>query len=147
MHVRKSTIETRQWILDYVSLVMTERTNYRIKQDIARIYLAQFSPVIVDGADQSPFRPPHFVTSMKDVRGRALKVRLIEVLQHLKPNKLHSLNMTKEHETGANHNVENIHRFLPALGPQDLSLQLLAFRWTSAQEGIRIVISFLTSSL
>lgn len=41
-----------------------------------------------------------------------MKVRLIGVLENRLLNTLHLYTMTEEHERGANHIVEAVHRFL-----------------------------------
>lgn len=96
MDWRKNTTEIHKQKSHHVLVVMMECMNYCIKQNNARLYSAQFCSIILDGADQPSFGLPHFVTSRNDVRGRSLKARLIEVLEHLKPNKLHFFTMTEE---------------------------------------------------
>lgn len=109
---RKSTTEIRKLNSDHISALMMERMNYRIKQDNASLHPAQFCCIILDWADIFSFGLPHSLTSTRNVRHRALKARLIGVLEHLKPNKLPLFMMIVEHKRGANHIVETIHRFI-----------------------------------
>ena len=87
---------------------------YQKKKDRARLNQAEFCSLIVDGADQSAFGLPHFTTKPKSQRGHALKVKLIGLFEHLIENRLTLFTMTEEIETGANHVIEVIHRFLNA---------------------------------
>lgn len=96
----------------HIEMVALERREYKMKRDRAILRPDDFCSIIVDGADQSAFGLPHFITTTKQVRGHAMKVKLVGLLEHGKPNKLRLLTMTEEHETGANHIVEAIHRFL-----------------------------------
>ena len=68
--------------------------------------------LIIDGADQSAFGLPHFVTTVKTTKGHGLKIKLVGIIQHGTPKKLHLYTMSEEHETGANHAVESLHRCL-----------------------------------
>ncbi len=94
------------------AMVSKERAEYSRKRNNAIRDPKRFCSVIIDGADQAAFGLPHFTTLTKDVRGNALKVRLIGILQHGSPNKLRLYTMTEEQQTGANHIVEALHRFL-----------------------------------
>ena len=89
----------------HIKFVNQERLAYACKRDRARMDPTRYLSVIIDGADQSAFGLPHFVTTVKSVRGHALKVKLIGVLHHAVPNSLHLLTMTEDHETGSNHIV------------------------------------------
>lgn len=109
---RESISELRKQKCDHVLVVIMERMNNHIKQNNARLYPAQFCSIIVAGVDQYSLGLPHFVKSKKDVRDRALNARLIGVLDHLKPNKIHLFRMTEEHRTGANQIAETVHRFI-----------------------------------
>ncbi len=95
--------------MDHVS---QERLEYRRKRNNAIRDPSKYCSLIVDGADQSAYGLPHFVTTTKDVHGQAMKVRLIGVLEHASLNTLRLYSMTEEHKTGANHIVESIHRTL-----------------------------------
>ncbi len=92
--------------------VRAERLSYALRRDRARLNPSEKLSIIVDGADQSAFGLPHFVSSVKSVRGHSLKVKLVGLLHHQTPNNLHLFTMTEEHETGSNHIVETIHRFI-----------------------------------
>ncbi len=96
----------------HMNTISDERLEYQKKRDRARLDPSKFCSIIVDGADQSAFGLPHFTTTTKDVKGLALKVKVVGVLEHLVENNLHLFTMTQEHSTGANHIVETIHRFL-----------------------------------
>lgn len=95
-----------------MEFVTRERREYYKKRDRALLQPEQFCSIIVDGADQSAFGLPQFVTKTKDERGRSLKVCTIGVLEHKRHNQLHIFTMTEDQETGANHIVESVHRFL-----------------------------------
>lgn len=84
---------------------------YRAKQEKATISSAWFCSIILDGADQSAFGLPRLVTKTKEVKGIALEVILIFLLDHVQPNQLHSYTMTEKHERRTNHVVEVTHRF------------------------------------
>lgn len=94
---------------DFVAL---ERREYMRKAELAMLRPSQYLSFVIDGADQSAYTLPHFVTKTKDSRGNGLKVHLIGVLQHLSINKLSLYTMTENHKTGANHIVECVHRFI-----------------------------------
>ena len=96
----------------HIAFVNCERTAYALKRDRARLDPSSFLSVIIDGADQSAFGLPHFVTSVKSVRGHSIKVKLIGVIHHSIPNKIQLFTMTEDHETGSNHIVETLHRFV-----------------------------------
>lgn len=99
-------------IKNHHEMVAHERgENYR-KRELAILEPTNFLLIIIDGADHSAFGQPHLVTNPKDGRERSLKVKLVGMLQHGRPDKLLSLTMTKGHETGAIHIVEALHRYL-----------------------------------
>lgn len=60
-----------------IVMVLSEQMHYCAKQKKAKISPAQFCSIIVDGVDQPEFGFLYFMTKAKDVRQRALKVRLI----------------------------------------------------------------------
>ncbi len=96
----------------HVKYVMQERLEYASKRDRARRSPEKFCSLIVDGADQSAYGLPHLIHNTKAMRGERLKVRLIALKEHLPiPNVFFYL-MTEEFETGANHVIEVVHRFL-----------------------------------
>lgn len=97
---------------NHLAFVNRERMAYALNRDRARLEPSKYLSCIIDGADQSAFGLPHFITPVKSARGHALKVKLVGVLHHCVPNQLHLYTMTEEHETGANHIVETLHRFI-----------------------------------
>lgn len=111
----KNGQDTRSFVLRktaHVQFIGKERMEYQQKKDKARLDPSYYCSIIVDGADQSAFGLPHFTTVTKSRTGHSLKVKLIGVLEHNIENNLHLYTMTQEHETGANHIIETIHRFL-----------------------------------
>ncbi len=96
----------------HYNMILAERLEYKRKRDIAIMDPKHAWSIIVDGADQTAFGLPHFVTSTKGQKGHSLKVKLVGVLEHAVENRLRLLTMSEEHETGANHIVEAVHRFL-----------------------------------
>lgn len=107
-----STTEIKRRKHDHNEMIGRERRYYKKKRDHAILLPREHVSIIVDGADQSAFGLPHFTTVTKDTRGHSLKVKLIGVLEHARPKKLRLLTLTEEHETGANHVIEAVHRFL-----------------------------------
>lgn len=98
--------------------VTRERREYCRKKEQAILRPKDFLSIIIDGADQTAFSIPHFTTSTKDQRGHGLKVHLIGLLKHGATNQLHLYTMTENHETGSNHIVEVVHRFLNKQGQE-----------------------------
>ncbi len=96
----------------HLSFISRERMEYQKKRDRTRLHGNDFCSLIIDGADQSAFGLPHFTSTPKSQRGHALKVKLVGLLEHRLSNKLTLLTMTQEHQTGANHVIEVLHRFL-----------------------------------
>lgn len=96
----------------HLSFVSAERLEYQKKKDRARLHSNEYCSIIVDGADESAFGLPHFTTKSKSQRGHAMKVKVVGLLEHQIENRLFLYTMTQEHQTGANHVVEVIHRFL-----------------------------------
>lgn len=82
------------------------------KKKKARYAARSFCSITARKADQSAFDLPHLVTGTRSVMGRTLEVRLIGIMGHMKPNKLHLYTMTKKYETRANYTVQGIYRFL-----------------------------------
>ena len=64
----------------HYDLVATERQAYKMNQDNAKLNPSEYISVVIDGADQSAFGLPHFVTITKDTKGHSLKVKLIGLL-------------------------------------------------------------------
>ena len=98
--------------LAHNQFIAMERREYLRKAEMAMLQPSKYISIVVDGADQSAFSLPHFVTKTKETRGEGLKVHLIGLLQHLSVNKLSLFTMTDDHDTGANHIIECIHRFI-----------------------------------
>ncbi len=129
--IRKSlpTDEIRKEKTGHNEFIAMERREYLRKAELAMLRPSKYLSVVIDGADQSAYSLPHFVTKVKDVRGQGLKVHLIGVLQHLSMNRLRLFTMTEDHQTGANHIVECVHRFVNDVAregplPRTLFLQL-----------------------
>lgn len=108
----QSTEELLNQKRDHNSFVRKERREYFSKMERSILSPKEYISVIVDGADQSAFSLPHFTTKTKDQRGQGLKVHLIGLLQHSFTNNLCLYAMTENHETGSNHIIEVVHRFL-----------------------------------
>lgn len=92
--------------------IARERQAYLMNQENAKLDPSEYMSIAVDGADQSAFGIPHFVTITKDTKGHALKVKLIGLLEHCMDKRVALYTMTEDHETGANHVIECIHRYL-----------------------------------
>lgn len=107
----------------HTEMVRAERREYQQKSERACLYPKQFTSLIIDGADQSAFGLPHFPVSVKAVVGKAIKAKLVGVLEHGLPKRLSLFTMTAELETGANHIVEALHRTLMRKWEQDGKLQ------------------------
>ncbi len=97
---------------EHLKMVSDERMEYQMKRDRTRLEPSSYCSVIVDGADQSSYGLPHFTTKTKSTKGESLKVHLIGALEHNVENILHLFTMTQEHQTGSNHIVETVHRFI-----------------------------------
>lgn len=106
------TDELKKQKKEHNEFVALERREYKRKCELAILRPSEYLSFIIDGADQSAFTLPHFVTKIKDSRGHGLKVHLIGVLQHCSINKLTLFTMTDDHQSGANHIIECIHRFI-----------------------------------
>lgn len=70
-----------------------------------------FGYLIKDGAYQSAFGLPHFPTSTKRRRRHSMTVKVVDILEHGKPNGLRLYMMTEEQQTGANDVIESLHCF------------------------------------
>lgn len=92
--------------------IACERREYVKKRECAALDLSKFMPFIIDGADQSVFELPHFITETKDMHALSLKVMLIGVLEHGFKTKLSFFIMTECHETGDKHIIETMHQVL-----------------------------------
>lgn len=109
---RLSTVDLKAQKSTHLKRIWAERLSYKKNRDRAILDPNNYLSIIVDGADQSAFGLPHFTVKTKSERGHAIKVKLIGVLQHSTINVLRLFTMTDEHETGANHIIESIHRTL-----------------------------------
>ena len=96
----------------HIEMVAKERREYQKKCEQAALYPSRFTSLIIDGADQSGYGLPHFSVTTKATVGHSLKVKLIGVLEHGTRKRLSLYTMTSEHETGANHIIEALHRTL-----------------------------------
>lgn len=97
---------------EHNNFIALERREYQRKRELAILRPTEYMSFVVDGADQSAYALPHFVTKVKDSRGHGLKVHLIGLLYHSTVNRLRLFTMTDEHQKGANHIIECIHRFV-----------------------------------
>lgn len=103
----------------HIEYVMQERLEYAAKRDKAKRNPEKYCSIIIDGADQSAYGLSHLIFNTKSMRGEKLKVRLIGIKEHLPiPNVFFYL-MTEEFETGSNHIVEALHRFLTQKAKND----------------------------
>ena len=107
-----STDDIKEQRREHLKFVYDERMYYQKKKDRARLNSANICSVILDGADQTAFGIPHKTTTPKSQRGHALKVKLVGLLEHKLEPQLLLYTMTQEHQTGANHIVEVLHRFI-----------------------------------
>ena len=108
----ESTAEIRSRRSAHLSFVTRERTTYQKKKDRGRLVSSEYCSLIIDGADQTAFGLPHFTTATKAQRGHAMKVKLVGLLEHRLQTRLTLMTMTQEHQTGSNHVIEVLHRFL-----------------------------------
>lgn len=83
-------------------------------KDNAAISPSDYMSIVVDGADQSAFGLPHFVTVTKDTKGHAIKIKLVGLIEHGVDNRIALYTMSENFETGANHVVECLHRYCGA---------------------------------
>ena len=97
---------------EHYDLVAKERQAYKMNKDKSLLNPSEYMSIVVDGADQSAFGLPHFVNITKDTRGHALKIKLIGVMEHSATGRVGLYTMTEDHETGANHVIECVHRFI-----------------------------------
>lgn len=147
MKSNASTSAIKASKMAHVEMVRRERLEYKKKRDRAILNPEQYCSVIVDGADQSAFGLPHFITKTKSERGHSLKVRLIGLLEHSYMNKLHLYTLTEEYQTGANHVIETIHRFLMVRTQQGVlpSTFYIQLDNTSRENKNRYLFSYLES--
>lgn len=111
----RETTALKAWKRAHLPNVMSDRLQYQKRQNNAILYPDRYFSTIIDGVDQSTFAIFYIVTKTTYIKGKAMKFRLIKVLEHHKANILHLFTMGGEHETGANHVVETLHRFVTHL--------------------------------
>lgn len=83
-----------------------------MNQENAKLNPSEYMPIAIDSADQLAFGLSYFVTITKDTKGHALKVKLIDLLEPCVERRVSLYTMTEGHETGSNHIVEGISRYL-----------------------------------
>lgn len=138
----RSTKELKVRKKGHLKMVADERMEYQKKRDRSRLNSSNYCSLIVDGADQSAFGLPHFTTKVKSTKGHSLKVKLIGALEHTVKNQLHLFTMTQDHETGSNHIVETIHRFLNERQKQGPLPPTFLYKWIIVPERTRTTISW-----
>lgn len=85
--VNKTNLKKQK--MAHVAMTMRAQQENLKMNDRANLHPGIYSSIISDGADQSVFGVPNFVTSFKDMKGKVMKVKLIGVLERLKPSRLH----------------------------------------------------------
>lgn len=96
-------------------MVMDARADFKRKEEKAMLFSSRYWSIVVDGAGQSAFGLPHFVTKVKGEHGCALKARLFGLLEHQKQPCFYLFIMTEERATEANHIIETIRRFISGI--------------------------------
>lgn len=76
------------------AIIMSAQQEYRKRQVRAVLHPDSYCSIIIDNANQSSFRVPHFVTRSEDMKRSAIKVKLIGVLEHIKQSRLQLFSMT-----------------------------------------------------
>lgn len=92
--------------------VQRYKLDYYGRRDMARDEPNKYMSIIMDGADQSAYDLPHFCTSTKDDRGFGLAVRMVGIKELSRRDAVQFYLLTEESETGANHIVESMHRYI-----------------------------------
>lgn len=82
------------------------------KNEKAKLHPNHYCPVIFDGADRSAFGLPFFGWKTSRCPRTCVDVGQMELTDHLGPNKFIMFTISEEHETGANHVMEEIYRFI-----------------------------------
>ena len=113
--------ELRKLKKSHLSHISMERAHYHSNRQKAQTDPDKFASIIVDGADQSEFGLPHFEFSTKATAGHAMKMNVVGLLEHRggRTKHLWLLTMTEDFETGSNHVVEAIHRWIEAKREED----------------------------
>lgn len=123
----------------HLELIFGERADYASRARQAVRYPGRVCSIAIDGADQSSFGLPHFITDTKQTSGESLKVKLVGLLEHGIAQSLHLFTMTSQFDTGANHIIEVMHRWLKAkvtLLGLNLPLKSRCFESTPAQDNV-----------
>lgn len=94
-----------------MDMITQECRDYLMRRDECMRDPSRVCSVIVDGTDKSAFGFSHFITSTEDGKGYSLKVW--GVLDHcMFKHTLYLFILREEFETGANHIIEAIYRFI-----------------------------------
>lgn len=106
-----------------------ERRGYRRNVELAKAKPSKYISPVVDGANQSKFTLPHFVTSTIDKRGHGLSIYLVGSVMHAPISVVRLLTMTANHATCATHVIESVDCVLNDMHltgslPRQLLLQL-----------------------
>lgn len=109
---QKQTTNWKTRKMAHVAIIMRAQQEYLKKQGRANLHTDSYCSIIIDGAEKSAFGISDFISRSKKKNGKAMKVKLICVQEHLKPSRVHLFTMTEEQETGFNHVMETLHRFL-----------------------------------
>ena len=105
----------RDTLKTHLEMVQRERAAYRECQAKASQFPETFCSIIIDGANQEAFSLPHFPFKMKaESTGFSIKMGLVGLLEHLpgQVRELHLFTMAENLESGANHVIEVLHRWL-----------------------------------
>ena len=100
---------------NHYDFIKKERGAYRQNQAKAAQFPSDFCSIIIDGANQEAFSLPHFAMKTKaEVTGYSMKMGLVGLAEHVPGHvrELHLFTLAEDMETGANHVVEVLHRWL-----------------------------------
>ena len=105
----------RDMLMSHYTSIRKARDVYRESQTRAAQFPGEYCSIIVDGANQEAFSLPHFHHKMKaESTGYSIEMGLIGLIEHL-PGQVRSVRlftMAEDMETGSNHVIEVIHRWL-----------------------------------
>ena len=96
-------------------MVQRERAAYRENQAKASQFPGDYCSIIIDGANQEAFSLPHLPFKIKaESTGYSIKMGLVGLLEHVpgRMRELHLFTMAENLESGANHVIEVLHRWL-----------------------------------
>lgn len=82
-----------------------------MNRDKTSIIPLDYMSIVLDGADQTAFGLPHFVSITKDTKGYALKVKPIRLIENGVDYRVALNTMMENFETGANHIIECLYMF------------------------------------